>query len=205
MIKFILLFASFVTSLLAMPEVIFINGPSCSGKTTVAQSLQTSLEEPYLYLSFDKIIEMTPDMMKHWYEDPGFAGFSTSVVQDEEGHLIARLEMGTYARSLHLAFINMCCSLVLSGHKLIIEDVFFNEDDLPNWEKRLKDFSVLWVGLKAPLNLLEDREQTLGKWPGCARFQYFNAFSKDKYDLNFDTSVQNLASVVDTVIENLDL
>ena len=38
-----------------MPKIIYLNGPSSSGKTTLAKALQESLEEPYLHIGIDKV------------------------------------------------------------------------------------------------------------------------------------------------------
>ncbi len=46
----------------AMPtgHVIFLNGASSSGKTTIAHMLQDRLEVPYLHMTIDAFSEMLP-------------------------------------------------------------------------------------------------------------------------------------------------
>jgi len=41
--------------------IIFLNGTSSSGKTSIARALQKSLDEPYLYLSVDSFLDMLPE------------------------------------------------------------------------------------------------------------------------------------------------
>lgn len=37
-------------------QIIYLNGPSSSGKTTLAKALQHAFEEPFLHVGIDKII-----------------------------------------------------------------------------------------------------------------------------------------------------
>jgi len=39
-----------------LPELIFFNGPSSSGKTTLCRALQSALSEPYLCIGFEDFI-----------------------------------------------------------------------------------------------------------------------------------------------------
>jgi chloramphenicol 3-O phosphotransferase len=38
-------------------KIIYLNGPSSSGKTTLAKALQDAFEEPFLHVGIDKIID----------------------------------------------------------------------------------------------------------------------------------------------------
>lgn len=42
-------------------QIIYLNGPSSSGKTTLAKALQHAFEEPFLHVGIDKIIGWMPD------------------------------------------------------------------------------------------------------------------------------------------------
>ena len=43
---------------MTMGKVIFLNGPSSTGKTTIARLLQEKLPEPYMHVGIDKLIGM---------------------------------------------------------------------------------------------------------------------------------------------------
>ena len=45
------------------------------------------------------------------------------------------------------------------GHHLIIDDVSFGKEQIDQWKETLKGFGVLWVGVNAPLPVLEQREK----------------------------------------------
>lgn len=42
---------------MAETSIIFLNGASSSGKTTLGRALQAALEEPYFYLSSDQLVQ----------------------------------------------------------------------------------------------------------------------------------------------------
>ena len=43
-----------------MSKIIILNGPSSSGKTSIARSIQRLSDEPWLTLGIDTFIHMTP-------------------------------------------------------------------------------------------------------------------------------------------------
>ena len=47
-----------------MSTIIFINGTSSSGKTSLIKALQTKLHEPYLDMGIDRFIWMLPKWTK---------------------------------------------------------------------------------------------------------------------------------------------
>jgi chloramphenicol 3-O phosphotransferase len=49
-----------------MFNIIYLNGPSSSGKTTLAKALQQAFEEPFLHVSVDKIIGWMPEKINDW-------------------------------------------------------------------------------------------------------------------------------------------
>lgn len=66
-------------------QIIYINGPSSSGKTTLAQALQQELEVPFLHISIDRIIGMMPNKLNNWEGGPAPLGFSWKPAFDETG------------------------------------------------------------------------------------------------------------------------
>ena len=52
-------------------RVIFLNGASCSGKTTIAGIVQENLKESYLHFSVDHILQMLPERFRDWQDPNG--------------------------------------------------------------------------------------------------------------------------------------
>jgi predicted acetyltransferase len=74
------------------------------------------------------------------------------------------------------------------GHHLIIDDVSFGKTQVDEWKKVLKNFQVLWVGVKAPLPVLEQREKDrANRILGSARGQFHKVHVDTTYNLEVDT------------------
>lgn len=182
------------------PRVIFLNGPTSSGKTTLAKALQDRFETPFLYISLDQIIEMMPAKINQWIDDPNLVGFGSRYRTDINGLPLSELIIGPFAAKMRTTFIDICSTLVEKDHSLIIDDIFFEAQDIERWERGLQNMDVLWVGLKSPLDVLEEREETRGNPRGCARYQYLHTFQKDVYDIVIDTSCTTLEESVDIIL-----
>ena len=69
---------------------------------------------------------------------------------DESGNPIQELQAGPFAKKIGATFREVVIALAKMGHYLIIDDVSFGKQQVDEWEKALKGFSVLWVGVNAP-------------------------------------------------------
>lgn len=47
-------------------QIIYLNGASSSGKTTLAKALQNTFEKFFLLIGIDKIIEWMPEKFNNW-------------------------------------------------------------------------------------------------------------------------------------------
>jgi chloramphenicol 3-O phosphotransferase len=45
---------------MATGQIIFLNGASSAGETTIAHALQARLPTPYLHISIDNLLQMLP-------------------------------------------------------------------------------------------------------------------------------------------------
>lgn len=184
------------------PQIIFLTGPSCSGKTTLAKALQNHLDEPFLYISLDQIIDMMPSKVNHWCDEPNLLGFGSQHSTDVDGCAISTIQIGPFAAIMRKTFIDICVTLAEKGHFIIIDDVFFQSKDTEFWQEGLKAFKVLWVRLKSPLNILEEREKKRNNHSGCARYQFYHLFHKNFYDLEIDTFLTNIPQSVHLILDS---
>jgi len=148
-------------------KVIFLNGTSSSGKTSIAKELQQILEEPYLLVSIDNFISMLPQK----YLD----GENPKTL----GKAILKIIPGMH-RSIS--------ALASSGNNIIVDHVLEQKEWLKECVNVLSDFQVLFVGVRCPLEELEQRERKRGnRKKGMARFQYDLVHSHNIYDIEVDT------------------
>jgi len=169
-------------------QIIYLNGPSSSGKTTLAKALQDVFEEPFLHVGIDKIIGWMPEKVNDWTGKEASIGFSWKKSEDVSGNPIQELQIGPYARKIAKTFQEVVVTLAKMGHHLIIDDVSFGKKQVDEWRELLKDFAVLWVGVNAPLPVLEQREKERGnRIVGSARGQFHKVHAGTAYDLEIDT------------------
>lgn len=181
-------------------QIIYLNGPSSSGKTTLAHALQNEFDQPFLHIGIDRVIGMMPDKLNNWEGEPAPLGFSWKQSTDESGHPVNEIQAGPFANKMVQTLINIVLTIAKMGHYVIIDDVSFGKDQVDIWKEALKKYNVLWIGMKAPLNTLEEREKERGnRMHGSARAQYFQVHKNVNYDLEFDTSHESLESIVRTI------
>ena len=169
-------------------QIIYLNGPSSSGKTTLAKALQHALDDLFLHVGIDKIIDWMPEKVNDWTGGEASLGYSWKKSSDASGNPIQELQIGPYAAKIAKTFQEIVVTLAKMGHHLIIDDVSFGKKQIDEWRDLLKDFAVLWVGVSAPLPVLEQREKERGnRIVGSARGQFHKVHADVSYDLEIDT------------------
>lgn len=187
-----------------MAQIIYLNGPSSSGKTTLAKALQEALQEPYLHVGIDKIIGFMPDKINNWEGGPAQLGFSWEPAFDPSGHPIYNIHAGPFANKITRSLKDIAKLLASQNYNLVIDDVAFGAIQVEEWKVALKDYDVLYVGVVTPLNILEEREKARGdRFLGSARAQYFKVHENVSYDLEVDTHSQSLEENVAKILKML--
>lgn len=186
-------------------QIIYINGPSSSGKTTLAKGLQQELDEPFLHIGIDRVIGMMPEKLNNWVGGPAPLGFSWKESIDDTGHPISEIQTGPFARKMVQTFIEIVVTMAKMGHYIIIDDVSFGKSQVDLWREALKEYKVLWIGIQAPLRVLEAREkERSNRIFGSARAQYFQVHKDVVYDLALDSSEGLLETMVKRIKEGYE-
>ncbi len=181
-------------------QIIYLNGPSSSGKTTLAKALQHAFEEPFLHVGIDKIIGWMPEKVNDWTGGEAPIGYSWKKSEDAFGNPIQELQAGPYAQKIGKTFQEVVLALAKMGHHIVIDDVSFGKQQLDEWKKALKGFQVLWVGVNAPLPVLEQREKERGnRILGSARGQFHKVHVDASYDLEIDTHQASIGENVEKI------
>lgn len=146
-------------------KIIFLNGVSSSGKTTLAKELQKRLTEDFLHLQLDAFIEMLPrtDDLEMFMKMVSGMNKSIAAMSDEQNNLIVDHVL------VDKSWLDQCLTL-LGGRY------------------------VLFIGLYCPLDELERREKRRdSRRQGFARAQIDNIHVGKIYDIELDTF--NLSAV----------
>lgn len=171
-----------------MSKIIDLNGPSSSGKTTIAKELQDSFSEPYLHIGIDKLIGFMPAKINDWQGGDAPLGFSWKRDTDQTGQTVYNIQTGPFAKKITRSLKDITVLLASQQYNLIIDDVAFGAIEVDEWKQALKGYHVLYVGVVTPLDVLEQREKSRGdRIKGSARSQYFKVHENVSYDLEIDT------------------
>jgi chloramphenicol 3-O phosphotransferase len=196
--QYFLTLSLFLYSSLFSCQIIYLNGTSSVGKSTIAKALQEELiHEPYLVVSLDQVITMMPQKM-NWQGKASELGFSWRETKDLQGNVSKVFVIGPYAKKI-VGTLPMLVSFWASqGFYIIVDDVALSSYDV--WRNALKGYNVLWVGLTAPLAILEKREYERGdRQIGQAKATIMKVHEGFKYDLFLDTHVLSTEEVVEKI------
>ncbi|HWF76127.1 MAG TPA: AAA family ATPase [Caulobacteraceae bacterium] len=167
-----------------MSRVVLLNGVSSVGKGSVAKALQTIAARPMLHVQMDAFLEMMP---------PGTFGAPegyTFETRLEGGKPVTAITSGPI---LALAMKSLRASvgaMADAGANLVVDEVMWDPADLADYRRRLAGHAFHLVGLFAPLDVIERREQARGdRTLGLARWQYDKVHAGMAYDLELDTSL----------------
>jgi len=146
--------------------ILFLNGTSSSGKTSMAKAFQRLWPEPVIYASNDAFIYM----------------FAEHVLKQKEN-------LPKVIPPILTAFYRSLPHIAACGFPMIVDSVIEDEGWMRECVNGLVDFDVLFVGVKCPLEELERRELARGdRHVGFARWQYERVHAFGAYDFELDTS-----------------
>ena len=149
-------------------RIILLNGPSSSGKSTLAQALKTLIfnecHKRYDLVSIDDFLKMSPK--EKIYEDDVF-------------------EISNNLCKKALEFLE-------SGKGVIIDHVITSERIFNQLKDNLSSYPIKTVHITCPLHILKSRELERGdRSPGSAEASAEYLYPKEGYDLTIDTGAKS--------------
>ena len=186
-------------------KVIYLNGPSSSGKTSLSKKLQQVLAENYLHIGIDTLISMMPDRTNNFLSTEVKEGFSwkeTTLVNEEVG---MRIVSGDYGKHVNSAFHQVVKSLLDSGNHLIIDDVADGDSEVSIWELELQQHSFIKVGVFCDLTTLNVREKSRAdRMCGSAAEQFYRVHESVTYDLKVHTDQYSIDECAQQILQYLN-
>lgn len=188
--------------------LIFLNGPSSSGKTSIVRALQDLFQEPYLRVSIDGFLATMP--RRFWGPDAKQAnlGFEWVQSQDEQGPLTL-VTVGPWGAKLIAGMYSALANLVEAGNNVVMDDVMLRKQSLFQAVHALKNLKVYFVGVKAPLPVLEERERARGDRAlsmarGQHRLVHAIVYEYGAYDFEIDTSLHTPEACAQLIKKYID-
>lgn len=165
----------------AKSRIVLLNGVGSSGKSSIAKALQSITAEPFLHMEMDAFIDMLPASLQD--HPDGFA-YETLEIDGKPQVVIKTGPVGERAlRGMRHAVVAMAAQ----GNNLILDEVLLG-DEKAEYHALLDSFDTSWVGVFAPLDVLEARERLRGdRLIGLARWQYDRVHKDMRYDFEVDT------------------
>lgn len=174
-----------------MPSVIFLNGASSSGKTTLGRALQDCLDEPYLLMGLDTCFAMVP---AQWAGGAMGAhreqGFQYVDLPDENGKPVSGISYGPVGLRMLQGFHRAVREFVLAGNPVIVDEMMLGPEVRDHWFATLAGLDVVSVGVRCDLDELERRECARKGRAGLARWSEERVHEGMAYDLWVDTTGQ---------------
>jgi len=175
---------------MAQGNIIFLNGTSSSGKTSIVKALQEIMEGYYICTGIDHFLDAAPDKI-HSSSD----GINPSTsdgflwVYPNGDKRVSELRVGPVALRLWAGMHGAAAALATTGNDVIIDDVIFDSRVLEEAVNTLHTFNVLFVGVCCSFEVAEQREQARGnRTQGLVKAHYDLVHSHGIYDFEVDTS-----------------
>lgn len=163
-------------------RVVLLNGVGSVGKSSIAKALQKISDAPFLHVAMDAFIDMMPESLWGTAEGVSFNQVGRG------GRPEIEIVTGPTAARVFRGMRHAIAALARQGNDVIVDDVLLG-DDAAEYAEALRGLTVHWVGLHAPLDILEARERTRGdREIGLARWQYDRVHQGIRYDLELDTT-----------------
>lgn len=172
---------------IAEPHVIILNGVSSVGKSSTAKAVQELAGAPFLHVAMDDFLGMLPPRV---LGDPNGMIFE-QVVEDE--HPCIAVRTGDVVERALSGMRRAVAAMATAGNNLVVDEVMWG-DEAADYRALLGGCNLRFVGLFAPLKVVEDRERQRGdREIGLARWQHGRVHRNISYDLELDASMLSAA------------
>jgi chloramphenicol 3-O phosphotransferase len=189
--------------------IIWLNGTSSAGKSTLAVGLQAAASAPLLHTGIDHFLDAFPKRFYGIGDERPSDWFTPTVVpgndalQPFNGSRLGRVEVGEAGHRFLRGMYRAIAALAQSGLDVIVDDVVYTDTAYADAVHAFAGLNLLRVAVRCPVDIAEQRELARGdRLPGGASF--FNYVHDDReYDLEVDTSVRSVAESVAVILEVL--
>ncbi|MBA3237554.1 MAG: zeta toxin family protein [Parachlamydiaceae bacterium] len=183
--------------------IIFLNGTSSAGKSSIAFKLQEHFKEPMLHVGCDHFSAM---MHPKYFSNGLHADQGYSLIPETSKPMPAfSIHKGPVGYQLSYAMHRAMKSLADNGFDLVIDEVLFAEDDFLDYQNIFHDYRVYFIAVKPPLEVVEQREIERGdRVIGLARGLYDHVYMNKSYDMEIDSSKMTPDESATEIMEYID-
>lgn len=171
-------------------RIILLNGSSSAGKTTLARAIQVARSEPWFHLALDQFRDGMPPAYRGLNSPPGTPGARglNVVPVEHDDKWVTAIRFGDVGKRMLQGMHRAIAAFAAAGNDVIIDDLFLETDTLDDYLDALEGFSVLFVAVRAPIDVVQQREASRpGRFPGTALSHFEAVHAHEVYDLEVDT------------------
>jgi chloramphenicol 3-O phosphotransferase len=183
-------------------RIILLNGTSSSGKSTLAKALQAALPDPWLVIGIDTFVFALP---KRYLYPPHWSEVFDYVRPDGATDGPFTIRTGPLGQDLVAGMHRSVAAIASSGVSVIVDHVLLETAWLDACRTLWADLDWLFVGVRCPLAVVEERERDRGdRTVGQAAAQFAVVHEERDYDIEVDTSMLSPEEAAAAIIEVLD-
>lgn len=171
-------------------HIIILDGSPSVGKSTIAEQIQELAEEPFYYFPIDEFVKKLPRRWIQFVDDLSLVqGIGYQMGTDDAGKTVIRFKAGAVGEKLIKGYLQAIKGFSETGNHVIADAIITDELWLKWMEDAFHSLPIHFIGLHAPLEVLEVREKKRFEPEGTTRGRYTEVYGIDKpYDLTIDTS-----------------
>jgi chloramphenicol 3-O phosphotransferase len=188
-------------------KVIFLNGSSSAGKTTLAIMLQQLLEEPYQHIALDQFRDGMPGRFRGLNSPegtPGERGLNV-VPTEKDSEMVTEIRFGEHGEQILRGMRRAIAAFAREGNNVIIDDILFKPEYLQDYARALQGIPTWFIGIRCTLDVVNQREALrTGRFPGTAKSHFHEVHAHNAgYDLEIDTSDTSPQECAELILECL--
>lgn len=172
-------------------RVILLNGSSSAGKTTLASAIQRLSPAPIQHISLDQFRDGMSGRFRGMNSKPGEPGARGLNVAPAPGPT-TELAFGDVGRLVLRGMRRAIAAFAKAGGDVVADDLLLEPCFLTDYLDALDGLDVTFVGVRCPLEVVNDRERARpGRFPGTAQAHFERVHAGCVYDVEVDTSAQS--------------
>lgn len=184
-----------------MGKVIFLNGISSSGKTSIVKAIQHISPIPFLHFGIDTLIDMMPNKWLS-FNSEGKNGCWFEAYENEFGRAVT-CSSGIYGKEVFDMGMKLITTIIDCNLNLIIDEVVWEQEQMDRYHAILTIYKTIFVRVYCSRESAQEREiLRQNREIGLANDQFDKvSLVKYNYDLEINTDVMSSFSCAKEILK----
>ena len=187
--------------------IIFLNGSSSSGKTTLAITLQELLAEPFYHLGLDQFRDGMPAKYRGLNSPKGSTGqrgLNVVPINTEGETPFTSIQFGDEGKVMLRGMRRAMAAMASEGLNLIIDDIILEQGFLEDYLHVMEGINLYFIGVRCTAEIISEREAMRpGRFPGTAVGHMDICHAHGSYDIELETSSKSPEECARNIIRRL--